>query len=126
MRRTFCRGTKINLFIFLKGRGGEIKHLYRNYAFLYSKLHLDNGGIFVCKTRHLQLAGGNRDAVSVGIIFKISASGNTFVYQLSLVDLASYHYFGFRFYVSTNFFSNASRWRRGWWWSWQRSWRWYA
>lgn len=38
--------------------------MYRNYAFLYSKLFLDNGGIFVCKTRHLQLAGGNRDSVS--------------------------------------------------------------
>ncbi|XP_075228601.1 transcription elongation factor subunit Spt5 [Lycorma delicatula] len=42
------------------GRGGEIKHLYRSFAFLYSRLYLDNGGIFVCKTRHLQLAGGNK------------------------------------------------------------------
>lgn len=44
------------------GRHGEIKHLYRNFAFLQSRMYLDNGGIFVCKTRHLQLAGGNRSA----------------------------------------------------------------
>ncbi|CAH0748696.1 unnamed protein product [Diatraea saccharalis] len=42
------------------GRNGEIKHLYRNFAFLQSRMYLDNGGVFVCKTRHLQLAGGNR------------------------------------------------------------------
>lgn len=43
------------------GRNGEIKHLYRNFAFLQSRMYLDNGGIFVCKTRHLQLAGGNKN-----------------------------------------------------------------
>ncbi|EGI69080.1 Transcription elongation factor SPT5 [Acromyrmex echinatior] len=42
------------------GRGGEIKHLYRSFAFLHSKMFVDNGGIFVCKTRHLQLSGGNK------------------------------------------------------------------
>lgn len=42
------------------GRHGEIKHLYRNFAFLHSRMYLDNGGIFVCKTRHLQLAGGSK------------------------------------------------------------------
>ena len=42
------------------GRQGEIKHLYRNSAFLYSKMMLENGGIFVCKTRHLVLAGGGK------------------------------------------------------------------
>ncbi|XP_001600437.1 transcription elongation factor SPT5-like [Nasonia vitripennis] len=40
------------------GREGEIKHLYRNFAFLYSKVYIHSGGIFVCKTRHLQLVGG--------------------------------------------------------------------
>lgn len=44
------------------GREGEIKHLYRNFAFLQSRMYLDNGGIFVCKTRHLQLAGGAKGA----------------------------------------------------------------
>ena len=42
------------------GIGGEIKHLYRSFAFLHSRKYVDNGGIFVCKTRHLQLAGGNK------------------------------------------------------------------
>jgi transcription elongation factor SPT5 len=48
------------------GRDGEIKHLYRNFAFLHSRMYLDNGGIFVCKTRHLQLAGGAKVAMSPG------------------------------------------------------------
>ncbi|XP_066144783.1 transcription elongation factor SPT5 isoform X1 [Euwallacea fornicatus] len=43
------------------GFSGEIKHLYRNFAFLYSVEFLQNGGIFVCKTKHLQLAGGNKN-----------------------------------------------------------------
>ncbi|XP_014230506.2 transcription elongation factor SPT5-like [Trichogramma pretiosum] len=42
------------------GRGGEIKHLYRSFAFLHSRMFIDNGGIFVCKTCHLQLAGGGK------------------------------------------------------------------
>lgn len=42
------------------GFAGEIKHLYRNFAFLYSVEFLQNGGIFVCKTKHLQLAGGSK------------------------------------------------------------------
>lgn len=42
------------------GRGGEIKHLYRSFAFLHSRMFVDNGGIFVCKTRHLQLSGGTK------------------------------------------------------------------
>jgi len=40
------------------GRQGEIKHLFRNFAFLHSRMMMDNGGIFVCKCRHLVLAGG--------------------------------------------------------------------
>ena len=50
------------------GRQGEIKHLYRNSAFLYSRMILENGGIFVCKTRHLSLAGGSRPLSSSGVI----------------------------------------------------------
>ncbi|KAF5280109.1 hypothetical protein FQA39_LY18143 [Lamprigera yunnana] len=49
------------------GFAGEIKHLYRNFAFLHSLEYLHNGGIFVCKTKHLQLAGGNKAAPSVDI-----------------------------------------------------------
>ena len=33
------------------GRQGEIKHLFRNFAFLHSRMMMDNGGIFVCKCR---------------------------------------------------------------------------
>ena len=50
------------------GRNGEIKHLYRNSAFLYSRLILENGGIFVCKTRHLQLSGGSRPLSASGVM----------------------------------------------------------
>ncbi|XP_050426414.1 transcription elongation factor SPT5 [Adelges cooleyi] len=39
------------------GMHGEIKHLYRHHAFLYSRLMTDNGGIFVCRLRHIALAG---------------------------------------------------------------------
>jgi len=40
------------------GRQGEISHLFRNFAFLRSRKMLENGGVFVCKCRHLVLAGG--------------------------------------------------------------------
>lgn len=50
------------------GRNGEIKHLYRNFAFLQSRMYLDNGGVFVCKTRHLQLAGGNKGPAAGGAL----------------------------------------------------------
>ncbi|KAK9886433.1 hypothetical protein WA026_016713 [Henosepilachna vigintioctopunctata] len=49
------------------GFSGEIKHLYRNFAFLYSREFLQNGGIFVCKTKHLHLAGGNKAVASADI-----------------------------------------------------------
>lgn len=44
----------------LKGLQGEIKHLYRSFAFLSSKMVIENGGILVCKTKHLVLAGGGK------------------------------------------------------------------
>lgn len=44
------------------GRQGEIRHLFRNFAFLHSRMMMDNGGIFVCKCRHLVLAGGTKAA----------------------------------------------------------------
>ncbi|KAF3848188.1 hypothetical protein F7725_021216 [Dissostichus mawsoni] len=40
------------------GREGEIRHLFRGFAFLHCKKLVENGGMFVCKTRHLVLAGG--------------------------------------------------------------------
>ncbi len=48
------------------GRQGEIRHLFRNFAFLHSRMMLDNGGIFVCKCRHLVLAGGSRASPGAG------------------------------------------------------------
>ena len=44
--------------VVLQGRSGEIKHLYRSFAFLLSRMMTENGGYFVCKTRHLVQAGG--------------------------------------------------------------------
>lgn len=43
------------------GRNGEIKHLYRNLVFLHSRMYTENGGIFVCKTKHVKLTGGNKN-----------------------------------------------------------------
>ncbi|PIO40199.1 hypothetical protein AB205_0072600 [Aquarana catesbeiana] len=42
------------------GREGEIRHLFRNYAFLHCKKLVENGGMFVCRTRYLVLAGGSK------------------------------------------------------------------
>ncbi|XP_033102671.1 transcription elongation factor SPT5-like isoform X2 [Anneissia japonica] len=42
------------------GRQGEIRHIYRSFAFLHSRLMTENGGIFVCRNRHIVLAGGSR------------------------------------------------------------------
>lgn len=47
----------------LQGREGEIRHLFRGFAFLHCKKLVENGGMFVCKTRHLVLAGGSKVGV---------------------------------------------------------------
>ena len=39
---------------------GEIKHLYRGFAFISSKLVMENGGVFVAKAKNLVLAGGGK------------------------------------------------------------------
>jgi len=44
-------------------RDGEIKHLYRSFAFLYSQMFVDNSGIFICKTKHLQLFDNNNASI---------------------------------------------------------------
>lgn len=44
-----------------------VKHLYRSWAFLHCHKYTENGGIFVCITSYLQLAGGGkRQANSLG------------------------------------------------------------
>lgn len=45
---------------FCQGREGEIRHLFRGFAFLHCKKLVENGGMFVCKTRHVVLAGGSK------------------------------------------------------------------
>uniref|UniRef100_A0A914I9G4 Transcription elongation factor SPT5 n=1 Tax=Globodera rostochiensis TaxID=31243 RepID=A0A914I9G4_GLORO len=45
-------------------RQGEIKHLYRNWAFVFSRKYHLNGGMFVCKARNLALIGGSKAAES--------------------------------------------------------------
>lgn len=42
------------------GQEGEIRHLFRGFAFLHCKMQVENGGFFVCKTRHLILVGGSK------------------------------------------------------------------
>jgi transcription elongation factor len=57
------------------GRNGEVKHLFRNFAFLFSRMMMDNGGIFVCKCRHL---------VTILWIFSVSKKleQKTFIFHL--------------------------------------------
>ncbi|KAL3318540.1 Transcription elongation factor SPT5 [Cichlidogyrus casuarinus] len=39
------------------GMGGEVKHIYRSWAFVYCRTHLENSGILVVKARQLTLVG---------------------------------------------------------------------
>ncbi|XP_014204352.1 transcription elongation factor SPT5-like [Copidosoma floridanum] len=56
------------------GRDGEIRHLYRGFAFIYSKMYTETGGIFVCKSRHLQLVGGTKSNGVFDITSAVCAS----------------------------------------------------
>lgn len=40
-----------------KGKTAIVKHIYRTWAFLHSKSIIEHGGMFVSKTRHLQVIG---------------------------------------------------------------------
>uniref|UniRef100_A0A0N5AR43 Transcription elongation factor SPT5 n=1 Tax=Syphacia muris TaxID=451379 RepID=A0A0N5AR43_9BILA len=57
---------------------GEIKHLYRSYAFVMSRKHTENGGIFVCKPRHLLLIGGKSGTRSLTPSLSRFASPNPY------------------------------------------------
>ncbi|PIK60626.1 putative transcription elongation factor SPT5 isoform X2, partial [Apostichopus japonicus] len=46
------------------GRQGQIQHVFRSYIFLHSRLMTENGGMFVCRARHVVLAGGKRSDVT--------------------------------------------------------------
>ena len=53
-------------FCHLQNKQGEIKHVYRGNVFLQAKGVLENGGVIVCKAKHVELAGGTSNAVSQG------------------------------------------------------------
>uniref|UniRef100_A0A1I8HNB5 Transcription elongation factor SPT5 n=2 Tax=Macrostomum lignano TaxID=282301 RepID=A0A1I8HNB5_9PLAT len=48
------------------GYQGEVRHIFRSWAFVYCRTHSENGGIVVARTRHLQRAGGGTSAARVG------------------------------------------------------------
>ncbi|PAV82930.1 hypothetical protein WR25_00956 isoform B [Diploscapter pachys] len=58
---------------------GEIKHLYRSFAFVYMRQYTENGGIFVCKPKHLLLVGGSNNKSNMPNIARLgSATPNPF------------------------------------------------
>lgn len=60
--RLLCNWKEVNILIYVicQGREGEIRHIFRGFAFLHCKKLVENGGMFVCKARHLVLAGGSK------------------------------------------------------------------
>jgi len=50
------------------GKDGEVKHLYRGNCFIYNRKHIDSGGMFVARARHLSLAGSNSGAIASNIV----------------------------------------------------------
>ena len=42
---------------------GEIRHVFRGNVFLVVRDQVENGGIVVCKAKHVELAGGTSHAV---------------------------------------------------------------
>ena len=46
-----------------QGRQGEVKHMFRGFVFIYSIKHTEHSGYFVCRSKHLTLAGGSRVVV---------------------------------------------------------------
>ena len=46
-----------------QNKQGEIKHVYRGNVFIQARNIMENGGIIVCKAKHVELAGGTSNAV---------------------------------------------------------------
>lgn len=44
------------------GQQGQVKYIYRHYAFLHAKTHSENGGHFVCTAKQLLLASNHKVA----------------------------------------------------------------
>lgn len=74
------------------GRDGEVKHLFRNFAFLFSRKMLDNGGIFVCKCRHLVAAGGRTKTTSGAGVLGRAGGKLTFISLYITLVLEPYFY----------------------------------
>lgn len=49
-----------------KGQQGQIKYIYRHYAFIHSKTFSENGGYFVCTTRQILMSSSNKTSVPGG------------------------------------------------------------
>lgn len=49
-----------------KGKSAVVKHIYRSYVFLHSKSVIEQGGMFVCKSRLMQVIGssGNQNVAT--------------------------------------------------------------
>lgn len=114
------------------GRGGEIKHLYRSFAFLHSRMFVDNGGIFVCKTRHLQLSGGNKTTsinsmspVAGFMSPRIASPMHPSGYGRILILYSFYIHIFFQSLLICTLLAILQRWfwTRRWRWTRQRSWR---
>lgn len=43
-----------------RGQQGQVKYLYRHFAFIYAKTFPENGGYFVCNTKQLLLASNHK------------------------------------------------------------------
>lgn len=42
-----------------KGRdGGKVLHVNRNFVFIHERTRIENNGVYVCRARHLKVAGG--------------------------------------------------------------------
>lgn len=46
---------------------GEVRHIFKNYVFLYSRMCLENGGVFVVKSNHLEVAGGVKSTAPTNV-----------------------------------------------------------
>lgn len=52
------------MYVSVQHKQGEIKHVFRGNVFLTVRDQVENGGIIVCKAKHVELAGGTSHAVS--------------------------------------------------------------
>ena len=54
----------VHVCVSVQHKQGEIKHVFRGNVFLTVRDQVENGGIIVCKAKHVELAGGTSHAVS--------------------------------------------------------------